>query len=44
MIGRTEDERNLLRVEGGRDVGGDDRLRVDERDGDAEETIVDSRE
>ena len=43
-IGRTEDERDLLRVEGGSDVGGDDRLRVDERDDDAEETIDDSRE
>jgi hypothetical protein len=44
MIGRTEDERELLRVEDGSDVGGDDRLRVDERDDDAEETIDDSRE
>jgi hypothetical protein len=40
-VGRTE--RDLLRVESGSDVGGDDRLRVDARDDDAEET-VDSRE
>jgi hypothetical protein len=44
MIGRTEDERDLLHVEGGCDVGGDDRLRMDERDGDEEETIDDSHE
>lgn len=44
MIGRTEDERDLLRVEGGIDVGGDDRLRVDEREDDAVDTIDDSRE
>jgi hypothetical protein len=44
MIGRTEDERDLLRVGGGRDVGGDDRLRVDERDGHEEETIDGSHE
>jgi hypothetical protein len=42
MIGRTEDERDLLRVKGGRDVGGDDRLRVDKRDGDdSEEEMID---
>jgi hypothetical protein len=42
-VGRTE--RDLLRVEGGEsDVGGDDRLRVDARDDDAEETVDDSRE
>jgi hypothetical protein len=44
MIGRTEDERDLLHVEGRRDVCGDDRLCVDERDGDEEETIDDSHE
>lgn len=44
IIGRTEDERDLLRVEGESDVGGDNRLRVDERDEDAVETIDDSRE
>ena len=43
-IGRTDEERDLLRVEGGSDVGGDDRLRVDARDEDAVETIDDSRE
>jgi hypothetical protein len=42
--GRTEEERDLLRVEGGTDVGGDDRLRVDEREEDTEEAIDDSRE
>jgi hypothetical protein len=31
-IGRTDEERDAHRVEGGRDVGGDDRLRVDERE------------
>ena len=44
VVGRTEEERDPLRVEGGSDVGGDDRLRVDARDDDAEETIDDSRE
>lgn len=44
MIGRTDEERDLLRVEGESDVGGDDRLRVDARDEDAVETIDDSRE
>ena len=44
MKGRTEEERDLLRVEGGTDVGGDDRLRVDEREEDTEEAIDDSRE
>jgi hypothetical protein len=43
-VQRTEKERDLLRVEGGSDVGGDDRLRVDACDNDAEETIDDSRE
>jgi hypothetical protein len=43
-MGRTEEERDLLRAEGGSDVGGDDRLRVEERDEDAEETIDDSRD
>jgi hypothetical protein len=41
--GRTEEERDLLRVEGASDVGGDDRLRVDAREEDAEEAIDDSR-
>ena len=41
VVGRTEEERDPLRVEGGSDVG--DRLRVDAHDKDAEETIVDSR-
>jgi len=44
MIGRMDEERDLLRVEGESDVGGDDRLRVDARDEDAVETIDDSRE
>src|SRR5579863_6836331 len=44
MIGRTEDERDLLHVEAASDVGGDDMLRVEEREDDAVETIDDSRE
>jgi hypothetical protein len=44
MTGRTDEERDLLRVEGESDVGGDDRLRVDARDEDAVEAIDDSRE
>ena len=44
MIGGMDEERDLLCVEGGSDVGGDDRLRVDARDDDAVETIDDSRE
>lgn len=44
MVGRTEEERDLLRVEGASDVGGDDRLRVDEREEEIEEAIDDSRE
>jgi len=43
MKGRTEEERDLLRVEGASDVGGDDRLRVDAREEDTEEAIDDSR-
>lgn len=31
-MGRTDDERDPHRVDGGSDVGGDDRLRVDERE------------
>jgi hypothetical protein len=42
--GRTEEERDLLRVEGGSDVAGDNRLHVDARDNDEEETIDDSGE
>ena len=44
MKGRTEEERDLLRVEGESDEGGDDRLRVDAREEDTEEAIDDSRE
>jgi hypothetical protein len=44
VVGRTEEERELLRVEGGSDVGGDDRLRVDAREEEVEDTIDDSRE
>jgi hypothetical protein len=45
VVGRTEEERELLRVEGGSDVGGDDRLRVDAREEEEmEDTIDDSRE
>jgi hypothetical protein len=44
VVGRTEEERELLRVEGGSDVGGDDRLRVDAREEELEEAIDDSRE
>ena len=43
MVGRTEEERDLLRVEDVTDVGGDDRLRVDAREEEAEEAIEDSR-
>jgi hypothetical protein len=43
MVGRTEEERDLLRVEEVTDVGGDDRLRVDAREEEAEEAIEDSR-
>jgi hypothetical protein len=31
-IGKTDEERDAHRVEGGSDVGGDDLLRVDERE------------
>ena len=31
-IGRTDEQRDAHRVEGGSDVGGDDRLRVDARE------------
>jgi hypothetical protein len=44
VVGRTEEERDLLCVEGGSDVGGDDRLRVDAREEEVEEAIDDSRE
>ena len=46
VVGRTAEERDLLllRVEGGSDVGGDDRLRVDAREEELEETIDDSRD
>jgi hypothetical protein len=44
VVGRTEEERELLRVEGESEVGGDDRLRVDAREEEAVETIDDSRE
>ena len=44
VAGRTEEERDLLRVEGASDVGGDDRLRVDEREEEVDEAIDDSRE
>jgi hypothetical protein len=43
MVGRTEEERDLLRVEDVTDVGGDDRLRVDAREEEEEEAIEDSR-
>ncbi len=42
QIGKTDEERELLRVEGGSDVGGDDRLRVDARE-EADEATDDAR-
>jgi hypothetical protein len=44
VVGRTEEERDPLRVEGESEVGGDDRLRVDAREEEAVERIDDSRE
>ena len=41
VIGRTEEERDLLRVEEECDVGGDDRLRIDTREEEVEEAIDD---
>jgi hypothetical protein len=43
MMGWTEEERDLLRVDDATDVGGDDRLRVDAREEEAVEAIDDSR-
>lgn len=42
-MGKTEEERDLLRVDDATEVGGDDRLRVDAREEDAEEATEDSR-
>ena len=44
LVGRTEEERDLLRVEGESDVSGGDRLRVDASEEEVEEAIDDSRE
>ena len=44
VVGRTEEERDRLRVEGGSDVGGDDRLRDDVHDEETVDAIDDSRE
>ena len=44
LVGRTEEERDLLRVEGESDVNGGDRLRVDASEEEVEEAIDDSRE
>ena len=44
LVGRTEEERDLLRVEGESDVGGGDRLRVDASEEEVEEANDDSRE
>ena len=41
-IGRTDEERDPDRVEGGSDVGGDDRLRVDARE-EIDEATEDAR-
>lgn len=41
-IGRTDEERDPHRVEGGSDVGGDDRLRVDARE-EIDEATEDAR-
>ena len=44
VVGRTEEERDLLRAEEESDVGGDDRPRVNAHEGEVEEEIDDSRE